>query len=143
MEHSQDLARLDAEWDAIPLPFLPENGLLRGFDGAFGHARERRLGLRVPANCWCLVRGRARSIYAQAIELSVTGVVLKFAGPGSLVFRPGQMFGLDLFVPGASSTVHAAMRSVRTTDGFNAFEFVEISPVDRLTLAEYIDRLIA
>ena len=69
--------------------------------------------------------------------------MLKFVGPGSIVFRPGQLFGLDLFVPGASSTVRAAMRSVRTTEGFSAFEFVEINAVDRLTLAEYLDRLLA
>jgi len=136
---SQDLERLDADWDAVPPPLSVESGPT-GFDGAFGHARERRLGLRAPVHCWCLVRGRSRTLYAQTIELSVTGAVIKFAGPGSITFRPGQLFGLDLFVPGAES-VRATMRSVRETDGLNAFEFVEMSPVDRLTLAEYIDRL--
>jgi len=142
MEENQDLSKLDADWDALPPPYSYEGGLT-GLDGAFGHARERRLGLRVPASCWCLVRGRAHSVYAQTVELSATGVVLRFAGPGSIVFRPGKLFGLDLFIPGEDSTVRAAMRSVREIDGLNAFEFVEISSVDRLTLAEYLDRLVA
>jgi hypothetical protein len=77
-----------------------------------------------------------------AVELSATGAVLEFVGRRfRLVFRPHLHFQLDLFVPQASSHIRAAVRSVRPLGDRQAFEFVDIAPTDRLTLAEYLDRL--
>jgi hypothetical protein len=102
---------------------------------------RRRLGLRIAVSCWALLQARGRSLYAQVVELSSTGVVLRLAGVDHAVrFRDDQRFGLDLFVPGSPSPVHAIVRPVRAIGVLEAFELVEVSSVDRLTLAEYLDR---
>jgi hypothetical protein len=138
-----ELSKVDSGWQSILAgiePAPPLNAALDG--GAFGHPRQRRLGLRVPANCWALLSGYPTSVYAVAVELSSTGVVLKFVGRRSrLLFRPEQRFGLDLFVPGVTLPVHVAVRPVRRILDLEAFEIVQSSAVDRLTLAEYLDHL--
>ena len=48
-----------------------------------------------------------------------------------------------MFLPGEKTPLHVAVRPVRTIGEFEAFEFIDASGVDRLTLAEYIDRVIA
>lgn len=104
--------------------------------------QSRRLGLRVAVSCWALLQARGRSLYAQALELSATGVVLRLVGVRHAVrFRGEQRFGLDLFVPGSALPVHATVRPVRAIGALEAFELVDVSPVDRLTLAEYLDSL--
>jgi hypothetical protein len=68
--------------------------------------------------------------------------VLRLVGVhGAVKFRSAQRFGLDLFVPGASSPVRATARPVRAIGVLEAFELVDIVEVDRLTLAEYLDGL--
>jgi hypothetical protein len=110
----------------------------------FGHVSERRLGLRVPTRCWALLRHGEHGTYAMAVELSATGVVLEIAGRHrALEFQPAQRFGLDLFVPGATTPIHVSVRPVRNVGSGEAFEFVDGSSVDRLTLAEHLDRLLA
>lgn len=106
---------------------------------------QRRLGLRVPTRAWALFRNGAHGMYATVVELSATGLVLNFTGrrPPLTAFRPQQRFGLDLFLPGGKEPLHVGVRPVRSIGDFEAFEFVEASAVDRLTLAEYIDRVIA
>jgi hypothetical protein len=112
--------------------------------GASGYRQQRRLGLRGQSRAWALLTRGTFSAYAMAVELSATGAVLEFVGRRfRLVFRPHLRFGLDLFVPETSSHIHAVVRSVRPIDDRQAFEFVEIAAADRLTLAEYLDRLTA
>jgi hypothetical protein len=111
---------------------------------AFGHSRQRRLGLRVETSCWALLSQGTSSYYAMAVELSGTGVVLQFFGrERRLRFRLGERFNLHLFVPLVSSPVRATVRSVRFLGDRQAFEFVEISAADRLTLAEHLDQRMA
>lgn len=127
MDQRTSLDELDAGWDA---------------SGAVPQAPQRRLGLRVAVTCWALLQARGRSLYAQVLELSATGVVLRLAGVRAPVrFRSEQRFGLDLFVPGSPLPVHATVRPVRAIGALEAFELVEIGAVDRLTLAEYLDSL--
>ena len=133
-----DLPKLDGRWQGalsdIHLPDLQELG-------AFGHP-QRRLGLRHEARAWALLTRGSFSSYALAVELSATGVVLEFVGRSfRLVFPPNLRLRLDVFVPQASSHIRAVVRSVRPLGDRQAFEFVEIAPADRLTLAEYLDRL--
>ena len=110
----------------------------------FEAATERRRGLRLPTRCWALLRNRERSIYARAIELSATGVVLEVVGRRHPVdFRATQRFDLDLFVPGATTPIHVTVRPVRAVGSREAFELVEATSVDRLTLAEHLDHLLA
>jgi hypothetical protein len=110
----------------------------------FGHTAERRLGLRLPTHCWALLRSGQAGTYALAVELSATGVVLELAGRHERVeFHREQRFDLDLFIPGATTPIHVAVRPVRAVGAREAFEFVEGNAVDRLTLAEHLDRLLA
>lgn len=143
MGHIDELSRVDGGWQAI-LAGFEANPAARGAaeHGAFGHPRQRRLGLRVPANCWALLTGHTTNAYAIAVELSSTGAVLKFVGRRSLPrFLLDQRFALDLFIPGAATPVHVIVRPVRTIGDLQAFEFIQSSAVDRLTLAEHLDRL--
>ena len=80
----------------------------------------------------------------ESVEHSGSGynVVLRLVGVRHAVrFRSEQRFGLDLFVPGSPSPVHATVRPVRAIGVLEAFELVEIGAMDRLTLAEYLDAL--
>lgn len=125
MDQDVALEEVDKAWDSEPSP-----------------ESRRRLGLRVAVSCWALLQARGRSLYAQALELSATGVVLRFVGIERAVrFRSEQRFGLDLFVPGSATPVHATVRPVRAIGVLEAFELVEIGEMDRLTLAEYLDAL--
>ena len=129
MNDDTALEDLDAGWDAAEQAVV---------------APQRRLGLRVAVSCWALLQARGRSLYAQVLELSPTGVVLRLVGVRAPVrFRREQRFGLDLFVPGSQSPVHATVRPVRAIGLLEAFELVDIGGVDRLTLAEYLDQLSA
>jgi hypothetical protein len=109
------------------------------------HPSQRRLGLRLPTRCWALLRGRTRSVYVQVVEVSATGLVLRSVGRqrGEANFLGEQRFELDLFLLGAAAPLHVTLRPVRSIGEFEAFELVGTSAVDRLTLAEHMDRVLA
>ena len=112
-----------------------------GLGRTFGHASERRLGLRVPAGCWALLSDGMHTTYARAVELSATGCVLELFDGNELTLD-GHSFELDLFVP-SIRPVHATARPVRAIGKLEAFELSEMNAVDRLTLAEHLDDLVA
>jgi hypothetical protein len=123
---------------------IANDELDRGWDplAKVAEPPQRRLGLRVAVSCWALLRARGRSLYVQVLELSPTGVVIRLVGVRSAVrFRNEQRFGLDLFIPGSPTPIHATVRPVRAIGVLEAFELVDIGAVDRLTLAEYLDSL--
>jgi hypothetical protein len=130
MALADELAELDDNWGDAP-------------SGTFGHAVERRLGLRVPAACWALLKGGERSVYARTVEISATGAVLKLLDGSETRFDRAQSLELDIFVPGASRPVHAVVRSARAIGQLEALEFMTMSSADRLTLAEHLDRVVA
>jgi hypothetical protein len=130
MTATEELAAIDAEWDTDP----PSSG-------TFGHASERRLGLRVPASCWALLSDTERTVYARAVELSATGGVLELFDGRELPLV-GHTFEIDLFVPGAVRPIHAVARPARSLGKLEAFEFSHMSADDRLTLAEHLDHLV-
>lgn len=139
MSHLNQLPDADSTWQAI---FAGIAKLGRTARGAFGHRRQRRLGLRVETSCWALLSSGSSSHYAMAIELSGTGVVLQLFGrERQLRFRPDQAFTLHLFVPLVASPIRAVVRAVRPMGDRHAFELTEIAEADRLTLAEHLDRM--
>jgi hypothetical protein len=148
MNAADDLAELDAAWEGIstnPVEEPPESGVNHAkptqSHGAFGHATDRRLGLRVPASLWVLVKDGERSLYAHTVELSTTGAVLKLLDGNETRFESARTFELDIFVPGASRPLHAVAWAVRPIGQLEAFEFLTMSASDRLTLAEHLDHL--
>ena len=141
-----ELADIDARWDEVnteptssPSP-LTEPPIS---EGTFGHISERRLGLRVPATCWALLKDRERSVYARTVEISPTGAVLKLLDGSETRIDRTRRFELDIFVPGAARPVHTIAWPARAIGQLEAFEFLTMSSDDRLTLAEHLDTLIA
>jgi hypothetical protein len=150
MNLADELAELDAAWDQISTNPLeeppPESGVTHvkppDSTGAFGHATDRRLGLRVPSALWVLVKDGERGLYARTVDISTTGAVLELLDGNETRFEPTREFELDIFVPGATRPLHAVACPARTLGRLEAFEFLSMSPSDRLTLAEHLDHLV-
>ena len=140
MTPAEELDLVDAEWDELSALFSSSQPVS---EGTFGHATERRLGLRVPAACWALLKDGEHSVYARTVEISPTGAVLKLLDGSDTRLNRARPFELDIFVPGASRPVHAVARPARTIGQLEAFEFSRMSSADRLTLAEHLDHLVA
>jgi hypothetical protein len=147
MNPAAELAELDAAWEQLwsvtEEDSTPPSGVTHAkppdSQGAFGHAGERRLGLRMPAALWVLVKDGDRGIYAQTVEVSATGAVLKLLDGNETRFERARTFELDIFVPGAVRPLHAVAWAVRAIGQLEAFEFLTMSSSDRLTLAEHLD----
>jgi hypothetical protein len=98
---------------------------------------ERRLGVRAQTKFTVSTQGRR--VRARTVDLSTTGIVLDLRY-SELEFVAG-LCNLDLLVPGIEAPIRAVVRPVRRIGRLQAFEFVSIRQVDRLTLAEHLDRL--
>jgi hypothetical protein len=146
----EELAAVDAEWDAISsrvgehLEAGSESAETEPpiSEGTFGHPSERRLGLRVPAGCWALLNDGEHGVYARAVELSPTGAVLKLLDERDVQLDGDRFFELDIFVPNASQPIHATARPARAIGELEAFELSNMNAADRLTLAEHLDDLV-
>jgi hypothetical protein len=149
MNAADELSELDAAWELFSTDPTeeppPESGIghVKPPDskGTFGHAIERRLGLRVPAALWVLAKDGERGVYARTVEVSPTGAVLKLLDGNETRFDRARTFELDIFVPGAARPLHALAWPVRAIGQLEAFEFLTMSSSDRLTLAEHLDHL--
>jgi hypothetical protein len=73
------------------------------------------------------------------VELSTTGIVLDLRHADGLDVDRLQQ--LELAVPGSRRPLHVIARPVRKIGRLLAYEFLSIREVDRLTLAEHLDRL--
>ena len=146
----EELAAVDAEWDAISSRVAEHLQAGSGSaeteppisEGTFGHPSERRLGQRVPAGCWALLSDGEHGVYARAVELSPTGAVLKLLDGSDVPLDGDHSFGLDIFVPNSSHPIHAIARPARAVGELEAFEFSSMNAADRLTLAEHLDDLV-
>jgi hypothetical protein len=100
---------------------------------------SRRLGSRAPTRFSVFVKQGAERFRARTAELSTTGIVLDLRHTDGLDVERLQQ--LELAVPGATRPIHVVARPVRKIGRLLAYEFVSIKEVDRLTLAEHLDRL--
>jgi hypothetical protein len=98
----------------------------------------RRLGARAPTKFSAFLVVGDKRIRARTVELSTTGVVLDFRYSE----RPeiDGLQTLELVVPGLGRPIRTMARPVRRVGKHDAFEFLSIRPVDRLSLAEHLDR---
>lgn len=96
------------------------------------------MGARAPTKFSVFVVAGERRFRARTVELSTTGVVLDF----SYNERPDLegLQTLELVVPGLGRPIRTMARPVRRVGKYDAFEFLSIRPVDRLSLAEHLDR---
>jgi hypothetical protein len=100
---------------------------------------ERRLGVRAQTKFTVFLSTQGRRVRARTVDLSTTGIVLDLRY-SELEFVAG-LCNVDLLVPGIEAPIRAVVRPVRRIGRLQAFEFVSIRQVDRLTLAEHLDRL--
>jgi hypothetical protein len=105
----------------------------------WGDEGSRRLGSRAPTRFSVFVKQGAERYRTRSAELSTTGVVLDLRHTDGLDVERLQQ--LELAVPGARRPIRVVARPVRKIGRLLAYEFVSIKEVDRLTLAEHLDRL--
>jgi hypothetical protein len=102
-------------------------------------SRVRRLGTRTPTRFTVFVKQGAERFRTRSAELSTTGVVLDLRHAEGLDVDRLQQ--LELAVPGAVRPIRVVARPVRRIGKLLAYEFLSIREVDRLTLAEHLDRV--
>ena len=102
------------------------------------YPETRRLGAREPTKFSVFLVSGERRFRARAVELSTTGIVLDF----HYNERPeiSGLQTLELVVPGLGRPIRTVARPVRRVGVCDVFEFLSIRPVDRLSLAEHLDR---
>ena len=97
---------------------------------------EKRIGLRARTDLEVIARHGQFTTRCRGIEVSPTGIVLD-RGPAG--FDDHLLVELELRLPERIRALHALARPVRSVGNQRALRFVEISDVDRLTLAEHMD----
>ena len=98
----------------------------------------RRLGARAATKFSVFLVSGDRRFRARTVELSTTGVVLDFRHSERPEIEGLQT--LELVVPGLAKPIRTVARPVRQVGKYDAFEFLSIRAVDRLSLAEHLDR---
>jgi len=86
----------------------------------------------------CMTR-QGKRIRARAAEVSTTGVLVDFRYSEPCAFD--GLVTLELAVPALPKPIRCAARFARYVGRLQAFEFMIIGRDDRLSLAEYIDRV--
>lgn len=99
---------------------------------------ERRVGLRGRTDFAVTAYNGFYSRRVRAVELSGTGIVLD---QGRLVAQDTSplFLRLEIRLPERRRPILALARPVHTYGHQQAFRFIKISDVDRLTLAEHLD----
>lgn len=98
---------------------------------------ERRVGLRGRTDFSVKVTNGLWENQVRAIELSGSGIVLdrgRLQGPEQPLFVK-----LEIRLPERRRPIAAVARPVRSYGTQQAFHFVKLNDVDRLTLAEHLD----
>ena len=99
---------------------------------------ERRIGLRARTDLEVIARHGQFTTRCRGIEVSPTGILLD-RGPAGTSLEDHLLIELELHLPERIRALHALARPVRSVGSQQALRFVEISDVDRLTLAEHMD----
>jgi hypothetical protein len=103
-------------------------------------SESRRLGLRAAASFTVFVTSYGKRVRARAAEISTTGVLVDFRHSEAGDDFDG-LVTLELAVPALPRPIRCAARLARHVGRLYAFEFMIIGRDDRLSLAEYIDRV--
>jgi hypothetical protein len=99
---------------------------------------ERRVGLRGRTDFAVTASNGYFAKSVRAVELSGTGIVLDQGREVRASDAPLYM-RLEIRLPERRRPILAIARPVRSYGQQQAFRFIEISDVDRLTLAEHLD----
>lgn len=99
---------------------------------------ERRIGLRGRTDFSVIASNGYFTKNVRGIEISGTGIVLDRGYSVSYSESPLYMH-LEIRLPERRRPIVAVARPVRAYGQQQAFRFIKISDVDRLTLAEHLD----
>jgi hypothetical protein len=99
---------------------------------------ERRIGLRGRTDFAVLASNGFFQKRVRAVELSGTGIVLD-SGREVDPSRCPLFMHLEIQLPERRRPILAIARPVRSYGQQQAYRFIKISDVDRLTLAEHLD----
>lgn len=130
------LSHFETHLESEPEPDSATDGIVTSLRGPF---ESRRLGVRAPASFSVFVTRKGMRIRARAAEVSTTGVLVDFRYSEPCAFD--GLVTLELAVPGLGKPIRCAARLARYVGRLQAFEFMIIGRDDRLSLAEYIDRV--
>jgi hypothetical protein len=101
---------------------------------------ERRNAPRARTDLAVIARHGQFATHCRGIEISRAGIVLD-RGPAGSRMNDHLLVDLELRLPERIHALHALARPVWSTGSQQGLRFVEISDVDRLTLAEHMDTL--
>ena len=99
---------------------------------------SRRMGARAQSKFSVILVVGEKRYRARTVDVSTTGVLLDWRYNARPVIEGLQT--LELVVPGLGKPIRTMARPVRSSGKYDAFEFLSIRPVDRLSLAEHLDR---
>ncbi len=101
---------------------------------------ERGIGLRARTDFRVLAKNGILAAQCRGIEISPNGIVID---RGHAIADRDQplVMGLQMNLPERLRPLLALARPIWSFGSQQAFKFVEISDVDRLTLAEHLDLL--
>lgn len=98
---------------------------------------HRQIGIRIATHLPARIEYEESRRACKVIELSTTGCVIKGSG-----FLPkGSVVRLAMVVPSLRRRLMIPARAVRIWNGMQAFEFLSLRDIHRLTIAETIDAL--
>lgn len=101
---------------------------------------ERRIGLRARTDFRVVAKSGILAAHCRAIEISPNGIVIDRGHEIDDRDRP-LVLTLTMNLPERLRPLLAIARPIWSFGTQQAFKFVEISDVDRLTLAEHLDLL--
>jgi len=101
---------------------------------------ERRIGLRARTDFRVVAKNGILAAHCRGIEISPSGIVIDRGHAIVDRDRPLVM-GLEMNLPERLRPLLALARPIWSFGSQQAFKFVRISDVDRLTLAEHLDLL--
>jgi hypothetical protein len=101
---------------------------------------ERRIGLRARTDFRVIAKNGILAAFCRGIEISPSGIVID---RGHAIAERDQplVMGIEMRLPERLRPLTALARPIWSFGSQQAFKFVRISDVDRLTLAEHLDLL--
>ena len=99
---------------------------------------KQRVGLRARTDFRVIATSGILSAHCRGIEVSPTGIILDRGRPVTDLHTP-LVLKLELQLPERRKPLHVLARPIWAFGTQQAFKFVRISDVDRLTLAEHLD----
>jgi hypothetical protein len=100
---------------------------------------ERRFGVRARTDFRVIARDGLLAMHCRGIEVSPMGIVLDRGRCAA--GREALFVQLEMVLPERYRTIRAVARPIWQFGSQQAFKFISIADVDRLTLAEHLDLL--